>query len=283
MTRPSPRTSLLCPNCRRLISADESLCPYCGIRKPGSGFKNNPLVRGMSDPDLMFKVIIGINVVMYVVSLLFSGQGIGMRANPLSFLSPSNNALLLLGASGTLPIDRFGRWWSLLSANWLHGSVLHILFNMLAVRSLAPFVMREFGTYRLVIIYTLGGVGSYFVSYMAGVPFTIGASGAICALVGSVLYFGKRRGGDYGNAVYRQVSGWVMSMALFGFVVPGINNWAHGGGLAAGAGLAWAFGYLELKRETQTDKTVALVCGLATLGVLLWAVATTTMLWINAS
>lgn len=281
MTRKSTRSSLLCPNCRRLISNDEPLCPYCGIRNPGSGFKNNPMVRGLSDPDLILNVIIGVNVVMYVASLLvsfFSGQGVGVAANPLSFLSPSNNAMLFLGASGTLPIDRFGRWWSLVSANWLHGSVLHILFNMLAFRNLAPFVMREFGTYRLVIIFTLGGVVSYLVSYLAGVTFTIGASGAVCALVGAALYFGKSRGGAYGNAVYRQVSGWVVSMAVFGFLVPGINNWAHGGGLMAGAGLAWAFGYLERTRESQKDKTVAMGCGLGTLGVLLWAVGSTTML-----
>jgi rhomboid protease GluP len=218
---------------------------------------------------------------MYAVSLLFSGHGIGVTANPLSFLSPSNNSMLLLGASGTIPIDRFGRWWSLVSANWLHGSILHILFNMLAVRNLAPFVVREFGSYRMVIIFTLGGLGSYFVSYLAGVSFTIGASGAVCALVGAALYFGKSRGGEYGNAVYRQVSGWVVSMAIFGFMIPGINNWAHGGGIAAGAGLAWAFGYLERKRESQKDKTVALVCVLGTLGVLLWAVGSTTVLWMN--
>ncbi len=278
----SSRASLLCPNCRRLISHDEPLCPYCGIRKPGSGFKNNALVRGMAHPDLILQVIIGINVVMYVVSLIFSGRGVGVTANPFSFLSPSNNAMLLLGASGSLPIDRFGRWWSLLSANWLHGSILHIVFNMMALRNLAPFVMREFGTYRLIIIYVLGGVGSYLVSYLAGVNFTIGASGAVCALVGAALYFGKSRGGEYGNAVYRQVSGWVMSIALFGFLLPGINNWAHGGGIAAGVGLAWAFGYLERKRESQRDKAVALLCGLGTLTVLFWAVGTTTVLWMNA-
>ena len=272
MIRKTAPTSLLCPNCRRLISHDEPVCPHCGLRKPASGFKNNAVVRSMSDPELILKVIIGMNVVMYVVSLFFSGKGIGMAASPFSFLSPSNNAMLLLGASGTLPIDRFGRWWSLISANWLHGSILHIVFNMLALRNLAPFVMREFGTYRLVIIYVLGGVGSYLVSYFAGVTFTIGASGAVCALVGSALYFGKSRGGEYGNAVYRQVSGWVLSMAFFGFLVPGINNWAHGGGILAGVVLAWAFGYLERTRESQRDKAVAFVCGVATLAVLAWAV-----------
>ncbi|SCY66831.1 rhomboid family intramembrane serine protease [Desulfoluna spongiiphila] len=277
MTRKPSRTSLLCPNCRRLISNDEPLCPYCGIRKPGSGLKNNAMVRGMSDPDLIFKVIIGVNVVMYIVSLAVSmvrGEGIGITGNPLSLFSPSNEAMLFLGASGVYPIKVAGHWWSLVAANWLHGSVLHIVFNMLAFRNLAPFVMREFGTYRLVIIFILGGVASYLVSFLAGVTFTIGASGAVCALVGAALYFGKSRGGAYGNAVYRQVSGWVVSIALFGFVVPGINNWAHGGGIIAGAGLAWALGYLERKRESQRDKFLALLCGVVTAASLLLAVFT---------
>ncbi|VFQ47151.1 rhomboid family intramembrane serine protease [Desulfoluna butyratoxydans] len=267
MTRKPSRTSLLCPNCRRLISNDEPSCPYCGIRKPGSGLKNNAMVRGMSDPDLIFKVIIGINVVMYVASLVVSvlrGESVGLTGNPLSFFSPSNETLLFLGASGVAPINGLGYWWSLVAANWLHGSILHIVFNMLAFRNLAPFVMREFGTYRLVIIFTLGGTLSYLVSYLAGVDLTIGASGAVCALVGAALYFGKNRGGAYGNAVYRQVSGWVVSLALFGFIVPGINNWAHGGGIIAGAGLAWALGYLERKRESQRDKFLALLCGSVT-------------------
>ena len=45
-------------------------------------------------------------------------------------MSPGNESLFVLGASGALPVFGYGRWWTVLSASWLHGSVLHIVFNM---------------------------------------------------------------------------------------------------------------------------------------------------------
>ena len=124
------------------------------------------------------------------------------------------------------------------------------------------------------VIYTLGGVIGFAVSVLAGVPFTIGASAAICSLIGALLYFGKSRGGDYGNAVYSQLGGWAISIFAFGFLVPGINNWGHGGGMAAGALLAYLFGYQERQRERRGIKILGICCMLATALVLFWAVLT---------
>jgi len=134
------RKSILCPNCGKLISADELRCPYCDIRRPGSWRANNFLTRGLLDTDQLIKMIIYVNIGMYVISLLFNPLLTNFSLNPLSFLSPDNNSLLLLGATGTIPVDKFHRWWSLLSANYLHGGILHILFNMFAFKQLAPLV-----------------------------------------------------------------------------------------------------------------------------------------------
>jgi len=67
------------------------------------------------------------NVGMFVLSLLIHPLKTGLSLNPLTFLSPDNGSLILMGATGVIPIHRFGRWWTLISANYLHGSVLHIL------------------------------------------------------------------------------------------------------------------------------------------------------------
>src|SRR5213592_2285300 len=75
----------------------------------------------------------------------------------LSMLSPSIQSLFLFGASGAVPVFRFGRWWTVLSAAWLHGGVLHIAFNMMWVRDLAPPTARFYGPGRTVIIYTVSG------------------------------------------------------------------------------------------------------------------------------
>lgn len=277
----SHRRSLLCPKCRKLISGDDIVCPYCGLKKPSSSWQRI-IGRGLNDADQLLKILIGVNVAMYILSLLFSARSTNLSFNPFFFLSPDNRSLLLLGASGYIPIDRLHRWWSLISANYLHGSIMHIFFNMIALRQLGPLVLHEYGNYRMFIIYTLSGVFGFFVSYLAGVTFTIGASAAVCGLIGASLYFGKSRGGIYGQTIYRQIGGWAIGIFMFGFLVPAINNWAHGGGMLAGAALGFLLGYRERNREKYGHKIAALCCILITGLVLIWAILSSLYLMLAA-
>ncbi len=268
------RQSILCPNCRKLISTSESKCPYCGTGKPGSWYKNNAWTRGFRDPNQLIKTIIAINVGMYILSILFNPGATGLTLNPITFLSPSGPSLELLGATGLVPIHEYHRYWTLISASYLHGGILHIFFNMVAYRQLASIVSREFGLYRMFAIYTLSGVFGFWVSYLFDVYWTIGASASVCGLVGAILYYGKSRGGVYGRALYKQIAMWVVFLFIFGFVVPGINNWGHGGGILAGIGLGFLLGYREKRRENLFHKMLAGTCAIVTLWVLGWAVST---------
>ena len=268
------RQSILCPNCKKLISASEAKCPYCGTKKPSSWWKNNSWTRGLRDSDQFVKIIIAVNVGMYLISILLNPRATGLSMNPLTFLSPSDTSLLLLGATGTVPIDKYHRLWTLVSASFLHGGILHIFFNMAALRQLATVVNREFGVYRMFVIYTVSGIIGFWISYLAGITFTIGASASVCGLVGALLYYGKSRGGIYGRNLYRQVFGWVVFLFIFGLIVPGINNWGHGGGILAGIIFGYLLGYQEKKRENLLHNTLAGLCAMATLAVLIWAVGT---------
>lgn len=262
--------SLLCPNCRKLISADEPRCPYCGLIKPGSRrffFKN---ISNLA-PEIT-NLIIYVNVVFYLLSLFFSASGLTLTANPFGLLSPSQKSLFLLGATGTIPIGSFGRWWTLISASFLHGSLMHIFFNMLALVQLGPFVVMEYGINRFIILYTLTGAAGFLVSYLGGIPFTIGASASICGLIGAIIYYGKTRGGLYGEGIYKQALGWVVGLVIFGLLIPGINNWAHGGGIISGLLLAKGLGYLEQAREGIMDKMAATGCIVVTALILLYAI-----------
>lgn len=269
------KRAILCPNCGKLISTSETVCPHCGLSKPTSKWKNNPFTKGLADERTLLWSIISVNVFIYVLSLLLYPRSMGVAMNPLTMFSPSTQSLILLGATGTYPIDQFGRWWSLVSANFLHGSILHILFNMLALRQLGPLVIREFGSYRMLIIYLIGGTAGFLVSYVAGVTVTIGASAAVCSLIGAALFYGKSRGGVYGQVIFRQVGGWVIGLFIFGLLIPGINNWGHGGGLIAGALLGMVLGYHEKAMESSNHKLIALVCVITTVLILVWAVITT--------
>ena len=103
---------------------DES-CYTCGRRNPGLwGF--GPLLRQLG-ADLGFvPLVIGASATIYVLTLLASGNQLEIVGGGMNILSPSSNALLLFGMSGAVPVYAFGWWWTLLSASWLHGGLLHI-------------------------------------------------------------------------------------------------------------------------------------------------------------
>jgi len=260
--------AILCPRCRRLIGSEEAICSWCGTSRSAPWWQFRNWSRGAVDGDWLVKALISTNVLFFAISLVVTSR-VGGHGG---FFSPGQSSLLLLGATGTYPLDYLGRYWTLISANYLHGGILHLVFNLMALRQIAPLVTNEYGANRMLSIYTVGGVFGYVVSYLAGVPFTIGASAAVCSLIGTMLYYGKSRGGTYGSSVYREVSGWVISIFLFGLLFPGINNWAHGGGIIGGIVLGALLGYNERRRENYFDQTLALLCGVVTVGVLGWAV-----------
>ena len=274
------RTSLLCPKCRKLISADEPVCPYCGLARPAA--RKFLLLSRLAGASVdITRTVIYINAGLFFLSLMLSLSHMTLAADPFHFLSPSQEALFLLGATGTIPISGFGRWWTLISASYLHGGLLHIVFNMMALSQLGPFVSREFGFNRFIIIYALTGVAGFYLSYLAGIPFTIGASASICGLIGAILYYGKTRGGFYGDAIYKQATGWVVGLVIFGLLVPGINNWAHGGGVISGILFARLLGYGEWKEETTLHHTLAAGCVILTAAVLFWAIIQAAALFLS--
>jgi len=266
------RKSILCPGCRKLISSDESFCPYCGLARPGmhdrASFLRDLLL--IIDP---VKAIIYVNIAFYVFSLLLNPSEIFTnRGGIFGFLSPSSTSLFLLGATGTIPVFQFHSYWTLISASFLHGNILHIIFNMMALAQLGPFILREFGLYRFLSIYILTGIVGFIVSLLFGVPFTIGASASLCGLIGAIIYYGKSRGGYFGDAIFKQAMGWVAGLIIFGVLISGINNWAHGGGLLSGILFAYLMGYNDKKRETAGHKLLTYACVLITAGVLVWAI-----------
>ena len=185
---------------------------------------------------------------LYVLALALDVSGALSFNNILNALSPTTSSLVKLGAGGRLPIS-YGHWWTLITATYLHGSVLHILFNMLWLRQIGPLVVELFGNSRFIIIYTFAGLTGSIVSTIAGTTLFVGASGAIFGLFAALLYYGWHRGGTFGSNIFRQILIWAAIAFLFGFMAAGVDNWGHLGGFIGGGVAAVLLSYHERVRE----------------------------------
>jgi membrane associated rhomboid family serine protease len=218
-------------------------------------------------------LVTGACVVLYVISLVFDPAAALHPRGPFDVFSPSPVALQALGMTGALAWDR-GRWWTLFTAIYLHGSLLHILFNVLWIRQLGPAVEELYGPARLAVIFTVSGVVGFLVSDLVGVPFTIGASGSIFGLLGAMVAFGRKRGGTFGALVLRQYGQWALLLFVMGFFMSGVNNLAHAGGFIGGLVSGLLLSFEDQRSETALDRLLASTCIALTVlafGLALWA------------
>jgi rhomboid protease GluP len=261
--------SVLCTSCSVLVGVNDDKCYNCGRRNPGLwGYA--PALRSLGGDLGFVPFVIGTCIVLYVLTLIASQGNIGM-GGLFGMMSPSRQALFLYGASGSIPVFVAGRWWTVLSAAWLHAGILHILFNMMAVRQLAPSTAELYGPGRMVIIYTAGGIVGFALSSFAGAylpgffflrggQFTVGASASIAGLIGALLAYGHRTGSSMARS---NASSYILMLVVYGFLLPGIDNYAHAGGFAGGYVAAR---YLDPMKPERVDHiVVALVCLAASL------------------
>jgi rhomboid protease GluP len=258
--------SVVCVSCGSLVGVRDETCFNCGRRNPGLwGFA--PLLRSLGNDLGFVQLVVWGCGALYVVSLLLSGREIGLAGGLFSILAPNMASIFLLGATGAVPVFGLGRWWTIFSAGWLHGSLLHIVFNMMWVRDLGPAVADVYGAGRMVIIYTIAGACGFLLSSFAGayIPalpllrggasWTLGASAAIFGLLGALVYYGRRTGS---HLVRGQAVRYALILGVMGLIMPGVDNFAHAGGFAGG----YITGLLldPLKPERIDHIVMALIC-----------------------
>jgi rhomboid protease GluP len=167
-----------------------------------------------------------------------------------------------------------GQVWRLITPVFLHGSILHLGFNMYALYIFGPGLERHFGHVRFLALYLLSGFAGNVLSFIFSTAPSLGSSTAIFGLLGAEGVFLYRNRGVFGGFARRALSNIVM-IALVNFVIgftPGIDNWGHLGGLLGGTLFAW-FGGPLLNLEgiypllTVTDRRSRGEVFLAGLGV----------------
>ncbi len=147
-----------------------------------------------------------------------------------------------------------GEYYRLFTAMFLHGSIVHLFFNAYALLVIGATVEQLFGTTRFALIYLLGGLAGSIASLVFTPNPSLGASGAIFALLGAEgVFFYTHRGlfGEYARGrVGNIIVVAVINLALGFFAGMMIDNWGHIGGLFGGVVLTWFIGpRLSLEQE----------------------------------
>ncbi len=208
---------------------------------------NNPshipvLFKTSKDKPWVTYVILGVAVFIY-----------GLQALSLYLTGGQYDWPYILGGKVNELILR-GQVWRLITPMFLHGSVLHIAFNMYALYSLGPGLERFYGHRRYLILYLVSGYAGNVLSFLLTSNPSIGASTAIFGLVAAesiFIYRNRMLFGSRARSMLLNLGMVVIVNLLFG-LQPGIDNWGHLGGLVGGLIFAWMAGPQYKIQQLQT-------------------------------
>jgi len=229
--QPRPK---LCPSCGSLVGISATRCHICGANLRFSLAAISKSLSGYFGGEAPVTTAILIsNILMFAVCWLVSmakgQQGISV------LFGFNGETLYRLGMGIPFRYDDFS-WYRLITAMYLHGGLIHIGLNMLALMNIGPAVEHVYGSARYFFFYTLCGFcGALMSARFSSAP-SVGASGAIMGLVGILIALTSRRGGIYMRELRGRLISSVVSIFAIGLLVSGLrtDNWAHFGGLAAG-------------------------------------------------
>ena len=250
----------ICPDCMRSAAVGFH-CPECvaeGARTQRSArtlFGGSVPTRGA----VVTMTLIALSVVAFLIDSIVPG-------NPREWWMVG----LQLDDSGNLAGLSQGEWWRLLTAAFLHGGILHLLFNMYALYLFGPQLEAAFGHVRFAVLYVLSALGGSAVSYLFANPVqpSLGASGAVFGILGATLVVSRRLRYDV-----RGVTVLIGINLALGFVIEGIDWRAHLGGLITGMAVAYAFAYAPRDRRTLIGVAASVLVFLATVGIVAFRTA----------
>jgi membrane associated rhomboid family serine protease len=236
--QPRPK---LCPACGALVGISATRCHECGA---SLRFSLAALSRSLSgffgeNETPVTTVLLIANILMFGISwFAVSSQGGGGGVRILWGLG--GETMYRLGASYGPAIFYGNQWYRLVTAMFLHGGLIHIGFNMMALMQFGPALEELYGSPRYLFLYVVTGMFGFLVSAFMG-NYSLGASGSLLGLVGLMLAITSKRGGAFMRELRSRLITSVVILFILGFSGMGMDNYAHAAGLAAGFGLGKIF------------------------------------------
>ncbi|MBQ6376247.1 MAG: rhomboid family intramembrane serine protease [Lachnospiraceae bacterium] len=171
-------------------------------------------------------VIAGINILVFLIAEIFGGSTL------------DTNVLIRFGGAYT-PYIRDGEYWRLLTSMFMHSGIRHLLNNMLLLYVLGQHLEFLLGRVRYTAVYLAGGLAADVIAYLWYLRegrdvVSVGASGAVFAVIGTLVYIIIRNRGRVDGLSMRQMLIMLGFSLYFGLVAADVSNAAHIGGLLAG-------------------------------------------------
>jgi rhomboid protease GluP len=237
---PRPR---LCPSCGTLVGATTTKCANCGANV---NFGFAAASRGLSGllpaESPATYAILTVTCIFYAITFAITVRYNGFKPPAetgfgalMNLGAISNGVTQIFGCSRPWPGDLQVFPWRLIMPTLLHGSLVHLAFNMWVLMDVGPQVEEVYGSARYLFLYFITGVGAFLASGIFGRTISVGASGALLGLIGVMLAITTKRSGAQMQMLRSQLVRWIVYLAIIGFWPgSGIDNWAHGGGLLTG-------------------------------------------------
>lgn len=210
---------------------------------------------------LVTKVLIALSIIMFV-SMYLLGNG-----------SNDTLTLYLFGANLKEAIQA-GEVYRLITCAFLHAGILHLMFNMYSLFIIGSQLETYIGRWKFALVYFISALSGSLMSAIFTNAISVGASGAIFGLLGSLLYFGYHYRLYLGEVLKRQIIPLIAVNLLFGFIMNGVDNAAHIGGLIGGYLATMALGVKgKSKKRDMINGSIVLVVYLLFLFIVLFKFA----------
>jgi len=195
-------------------------------------------------------ILIALNIAIYFLSIII-GQ---------------NEVITMFGLHPELVVR--GEYYRLFTCMFLHANLLHLIFNMYALYIIGTQIENFFNKYKFLFIYILSGIIGGLLSMIFTKSWSVGASGAIFGLLGSMLYFGYHYRMYLGTVIKSQIIPIIIINLIIGFSSTGIDNAAHIGGLIGGVVSSMMVGVKE--KDDKTDRINGIIIGIILITFLIY-------------
>lgn len=177
-------------------------------------------------------VLIAINVLIYLLSYMYPSMLYTFAANRELFIA--------------------GDYYRVFSAMFMHANIMHLIFNMYALYVIGNQIETFLGKTKYILIYLFSGIVGCLMSMVFSNTYSVGASGAIFGLMGALVYFGYHYRLYLSTVIKSQIIPLIVFNLALGFITPGIDNFAHIGGLIGGYLSSMAVGVSD--KSTKQEK-----------------------------